>query len=591
MAARRTFRIGVALLLVAAACSGGGDDTGSRPTDPAATADSDRAASASSDDEDATSTTSADTGAAEGADSDDSVPPSPARPESDALLAVDASVPVAPFSDEMLGLGFVNWEHSWGKPFADEVPHLADALAASDVGLIRYAGGLWANWVGWARAPQRAPQDEWSPDPADYSSAFSSRVDTGLEYAYHYGIDEIDDLGSFAERTGAEVMIQVNVSNDDPYMWADLLHYTNVERDYGFRYWELGNELDLEGTVDADTYERRVREYVEVLHEVDPDIVVVGGVPASGHDIVGANWAEGTSAMSRFLTAAVEGGADSLSYHWYQACWAEDVPGEMMVWSWPIAPGDDAIDDPDENWRHSFSRIWSQLGPERVEAEAIPAGSGLTQGITELNFDSCNHDIAPQNANHLNAVWMADILGRLAYHGVDYVTWYQGYGNDGQGFPAIASPDDGGSIFLRPSYYALFLYGNYFGDTLVASSSADEASISIWAATDSADPDVLTLMVTNVSDGPVRTTIDIAGFEGTTATKVVMANPNPDDPGEGSVGPNHGTTLNGVTLDPATVASATDRIEPVPVDVTDGDVTDTFAPYTVTAIELTRTTP
>jgi hypothetical protein len=557
MAARRTITVGMVLLLAATACSGG-DDTSS-PT--AATIHA--------------------------ADDGYPVPPT-MRLASDTLLAVDASIAVAPFSDEMLGLGFVNWEHSWGKPFVDDVPYLADVLAAGDTGLIRYAGGLWANWVGWARVPQRTPHGDWNPDPEDYSSSYGSQIDTSLEYPFHYGIDEIDDLGSFAQRTGAEVMIQVNVNNDDPYMWADLLHYTNIERDYGFKYWELGNEFDVEATLDADTYRQRVRRYAEVLRAVDPSIVIVGGVSGSGHDIGAANWAVGTSVMSRYLAAAVEGGADSVSYHWYQSCWASGELEEMTVWSWPLHPGDDGIEDPNDNWRHTYSRIWSQIGPDRVQSEVISADRDLTQGITELNFDACNHEVAPQNSNHLNATWMADILGRLAYHGVDYVTWYQGYGNDWQGYPVVASPDDGGSIFLRPSYYTLFLYANYFGDSLVASSSADEESISIWAATDSDDPDVLTLVITNISDEPITTTIDVAGFAATRGSKVVMANSRPDDFGEDSYGPNHGTTLNGVGLDPETIGSATDRIEATPVVVESGDVTDTFAPYTVTAIELTR---
>ncbi len=520
--------------------------------------------------------------------------PSALRPTSDALLAVDANMPVHPFSNEMLGVGLVNWEHSWNKPFAGGVPYLASVLEASDTGLIRYAGGLWANWVGWERAPQRTPQEEWNPSRANFAPAFAGQINTDLDYAYHYGIDEIDDLASFARRTGAEVMIQVNVSLNDPYMWADLLHYANVERGYGFKYWELGNELDLEysqdspAALDADTYRSRVERYAEVLRSVDPSIVIVGGVASSGHDIVGANWAEGTSAMSRYLPAAVEGGADSLSYHWYQSCWASDEPGGMTVWAWDLKPGDDKISDPNENWRHTFSRIWSQIGPERVQNEVIPSGSSLTQGITELNFDACNHGASPHNSNHLNAVWMADILGRLAYHGTDYVTWYQGYGNDWQGYPAIASPDDGGSIFLRPSYYTLFLYANYFGDSLVASSSADDEAISIWAATDSADPNVLTLMVTNISDRPITTTIDVAGFRATSGSKVTLANPDPDDLSEDSYGPTHGSTLNGVSLNPATIGAATAAIEGVPVSVANGDVTTTFAPYTVTAIRLTR---
>lgn len=88
-------------------------------------------------------------------------------------------------------------------------------------------------------------------------------MDTQLTYAFHYGIDEIDNLALFSQQSGAEVIIQVNVSNNDPYMWADMLRYTNIENDYNFKYWELGNELDHESSqgseagMDAATYQAR----------------------------------------------------------------------------------------------------------------------------------------------------------------------------------------------------------------------------------------------------------------------------------------------------------------------------------------------
>lgn len=521
--------------------------------------------------------------------------PTPSPPPSGGVrLTVDASQPVQPFSNEMLGLALVNWEHSWDKYFPADVPHLAQVFAAADVGVIRYAGGLWANWVGWERLPQRTPYTEWQPSAGNYSAQFGGQVDTGLTYAFHYGQDEIDNLAQFAQQSGAEVMIQVNVSMNDPYMWADLLRYTNIENDYDFKYWELGNEIDLEASqgseagMDAATYQARVAAYVQALRAVDPTIEIVGGVSASGHDIVGSNWAWGVSAMSRYLYAGVAGGADALSYHWYQTCNSGSDTGAITVWDWGLSPGDDGIADPYENWRHSYSRLWSRIGPERVQYEVIPAGSPMPQGITELNIDACDFDAAPQNSNHLNAVWMADVLGRLAYNGLDFVTWYTGYGNQGQGFPMIFSVEDyyPATVYLRPAYYTLFLYGNYFGDQLVASGSSQEADISIWAATDSEDPGTLKLMVSNISNRAITATIDLAGFNAVSGEKYVLSNPDPADMSEGSNSQDHGTTINGVSLQAASITSAVDQIAGVPLAVQGGSLTESFAPYSVTAIIL-----
>ncbi len=56
-----------------------------------------------------------------------SVTPSP-PPVGGIQLSVDASQPIHPFSNEMLGVALVNWEHSWGKYFPADVPRLADVF-------------------------------------------------------------------------------------------------------------------------------------------------------------------------------------------------------------------------------------------------------------------------------------------------------------------------------------------------------------------------------------------------------------------------------------------------------------------------------
>lgn len=521
--------------------------------------------------------------------------PTPSPPPTNTIqLSVDANQPINQFSNEMLGVALVNWEHSWGKYFPADIPYLADVFKAAHVGVIRYAGGLWANWVGWERIPQRTPYTEWQPDPSNYSAQFGSMVNTNLTYAFHYGKDEIDNLALFSQQTGAEIMIQVNVSMNDPYMWADLLRYTNVENNYHFKYWELGNEIDLETSqgnesgMDAAAYQARVQAYADVLRSVDPTIQIIGGVSASGHDIVASNWAWGTSDMSRYLYAAVDADADALSFHWYQTCNSAGDPDALTVWEWQLSPGDDGIADPFQNWRHSYSRIWSQIGPERVQNEVIPAGSTMPQGVTELNVDACDFGTAPQNSNHLNAIWMSDVLGRLAYNGLDFVTWYTGYGNQGQGYPMVFSIEDyyPTTVYLRPSYYTLFLYGNYFGDQLVASTSSHAGDISIWASTDSNDPGTLKLIITNISSNTSRGTIEIAGFSPVSGSKFVLSNPQPLDMTDLGNSQDHNTTINGIKLDAANITNAVDQIQGTHVAVQGSSLTETFAPYTVTAIIL-----
>lgn len=503
-------------------------------------------------------------------------------------FTVDASTTINPFARQMLGVGHGNWDHAWGKPFPGAVPALATIYKAANVGLIRYAGGLWANFVGWERLPQRTPYGNYYPNRANYHKDFAARVNTSVEYNFHYGQDEIDSLAKLAQESGADVMIQVNISRNDPAMWADMLHYTNIERGYNFRYWELGNELDLEcqrgnqgSCISADEYQRRAAAYTAALTAVDPNIIVVGGVPAAGHDIVANNWAD-TGKISRYLTAGALGGTDALSFHWYTDC---NLTALNNVFAWKY-------DEPDTAWQHMYSRYWSSLGPRRVQKEVIdPTGRPLQMGVTEYNLDACDMDQSPVNSNHVAALWYADTLARMAYNGIDFVTWYQGYGHGGQGFPSVFVESDqpsASTIYVRPIYYAMFLYGNYFGDTLVKISGPAPETISVSAAVRHRDPSKLYLMVTNLSDKAITAQIDLQNFTPLSGSKYVLSNPNPVSLADSSNGKTHGETINGYTLTAANLANAAAQISGQAVTVSGTSLTATYPAYTVTALVLTQ---
>ncbi len=513
--------------------------------------------------------------------------PIPTLPSS-STNSIDAGVVINPFRPEMLGVAHANWEHAWGKPFSSQVPGLTQAYRAAGIKLVRYAGGLWANSVGWERLPQRTPYTSWNPTANNYHASFASNVKTNQTYYFHYGKNEIDDLGAFSKNAGVAIIIQVNIANNDPAMWADLVHYANVEHDYKFKYWEIGNELDHDTAlgISPEEYATRLAGYIDAMKSVDPSIIIIGGVAASGHDFYRLqDYSGATTDVSHYLQRAAElrtpnnRKVDSVSYHWYQSCNNASV-NDMAAFTFSGTPY--------SAWQQAYSRNWSRIGPERVENEVItPKSAGISQGITELNYDACDFDAAPQNSNHMTALWAADVIGRLAYYGVDFVTWYEGYGTQGQGYPLVYStPNDTSptGIVLRPTYYAFFMYGNYFGDQMVQSSSTTNPALAVYASTDSDDPGKLKLMVVNFSNAPIAESLALAHFNAQSAEAYVLANPNPTNMSDASNVQNGGTTINGVVLQNMSVAESAELIQPMAVSVSGGRVNHTFAPYSVTAI-------
>ncbi|MCC6237898.1 MAG: hypothetical protein IT299_10030 [Dehalococcoidia bacterium] len=484
-------------------------------------------------------------------------------------LVVNASVEVNPFSDEMLGVGLVNWEHAWGKPFPNEVPGLAQAMRAQGVKLIRYAGGLWSNDVGFDRTPQRRPFEAWTQN--------------GDTYYFHYGTDELASLHELAEALDAEVIIQVNISTSNPAMWADMVRYTNIERGYNFKYWELGNEFDhaSDKGVSPELYIERAARYVDAMKAVDPNIQIVGGVPAGAHDGPRLGYSDEVKSLSDYLTRSARMTTpagrkfDDLSYHWYQQCWKTE-PEDLLRWTW------EGLEE--DSWRNAYSRKASVIVPRRVDDELL-AGTSMRQGITEINFDACNYD-GVLNGNHLNALWASDVIGRLAYNGLDFLTWYQGYSTQGYALLYPDSGDNPSRLFLRPSYYAFFMYEQYFGDVMVESHSFDPTAVSIWASRDTNDPGKIKLRITNLTAAEVRTPVDLSGTRVTSGQAYVLTNPNPLDVSEDSNRQSAPTTINGFTLNAMDVAGSARAIEPARLVIEGSRFDYVLPPYSSVAIVL-----
>src|SRR5690606_34365252 len=113
----------------------------------------------------------------------------------------------------------------------------------------------------------------------------------------------MDNLGQLrAAVPGLALMLQININDNNPDMWADLLSYCNAEgNNIGIEYVELGNEQDLAGQrtwgdgshlVNAQEYSRRWVRYYPILKAVNaskdpgmPDVKLLGPVlanPAQG---------------------------------------------------------------------------------------------------------------------------------------------------------------------------------------------------------------------------------------------------------------------------------------------------------------------
>jgi hypothetical protein len=134
---------------------------------------------------------------------------------------------------------------------------------------------------------------------------------------------------------------------------------------------------------------------------------------------------------------------------------------------------------------------WDKIFSHVNELIAQYTGRDLPIAVTEFNsaYDkSVGGDATPDS--HYNAIWMADVLGRMIQNHVFMANEWALTAKGGFGGLGII-----GSVDMYPTYYAYQLYKK-FGNELIFSSS-DDPDLSIYAA--SRADGALTIMVINLS--------------------------------------------------------------------------------------------
>ena len=485
----------------------------------------------------------------------------------------------------------------WGEIAEPDSPRRAALIeAASRIrpGVIRFAGGSWANSTGWDRADIAPENGEWV--------FVDANTGQGFEYGHTYKPAMIDSYAGFARELGAETILQVNICDNNPAMWADLVRYTNIENDYAFRYWEIGNRIDLNRCLDVFEYAERFGAYRDALKAVDPSIRLLGPSPAAPHR---TQWIDALSSLQGT-------DLDVLSFQWFQ----------LSAWSNNTSAFDFQIGSVDAllNYNTSVgSACWTGWGCsiDGLESDNL-SNIRRRRGIAEAmsveildRFSEANpesetaitefgaHDSQPTNpinGNHIGAIWLADMLGRWAYNGLDILT-YNGLETGGTGnshSTGVLGIDETDIFDVRPTYYAQWLYAQHFGDVMVQSSTSDSLQkVVVWASRDNGDPDTLKLMLLNLGAERTSVQLQITGFAPVSGEAFVMSSNTPTSMSNPASFTDHQTSINGVFLPDIAVAApnefteAIDSITPITV-AADQAASYELSPYSVTALMLRR---
>ena len=510
-------------------------------------------------------------------------------------LTVNAATNVYPFAPTMRGVAMNNWNWLWGgirDLTSAKRKALQDATSYLKPGVIRFAGGLWVNRTGWSRSGAAPDDGAWT-----YTDPVTSQT---YSYTHAYKPSLIDSYAQFARDLNAQTVMQVNICDNNPAMWADLLRYTNVEHTYNFKYWELGNELDLDTCVTSAQYAQRFAAYATALKAVDPAIQLLGPVPTMPYK----------TAWYQDLLGQVGSGLDVLTWHWYQLTnWSSD-PTTFAYEGGSVAAlleyrnnvgsvchdgfGCYGQDTPLTRLdRMTYRRGIAEAMKQTVIAPYRQTYPQAKTAITEMGSHVSLYE-SPINSNHIAAIWLGDMLGRWAYNGLDILTYYslEDGGTSGGNSRGLLGIDNNQTLDVRPIYSTAFLYAQHFGDMMVQSSSDDpEQKAVVWASTDSKDPGALKLMLVNLKGTSVVSNLQVQGFTPTVGYAYEMTSTDPLSLSSPFPYTNPTTTINGVAIldyqvaTPAVFQNAIAAIQPKQVTAST-NFTYTLPAYSVVALTL-----
>ncbi len=302
---------------------------------------------------------------------------------------------------------------------------------------------------------------------------------------------------SVLQPMGAEALICVRMPGGTPEQAAELVRYANLEKGYGIKYWSIGNEPTLyagwlDETYDTVWYNQEWRKFAEAMKAVDPEIVLVGpdlhqftpNFDANPKDPNGKDW------MTEFLQANGDL-VDVVSFHRYP------FPKSMASPPATIPELRENLPEWDEIVIYLRGLILETTGRE------IPISIGE---VSSHYSKAIQGEATPDS--HFQAIWWADVLGRLITQDVMMVNHWMLATRSAQGGWGLVGPGE-----IRPSYYVYQMYAHLGNQQVYASS--DDPNLRIYAAL--ADTGDLTILLINLGDAAAEYPLQIEGKFGSQA--------------------------------------------------------------------------
>lgn len=371
------------------------------------------------------------------------------------------------------------------------------ALKGAGLGFLRFPGGSLSDEYNWQT-------DESSTNTWQWATSFTN-------------------FAHVATNIGAQAIITANYGTGTPAEAAAWVKNSNVTNHYGFKYWEIGNEVYGTWETDSNTYPNdpytyatRAQSYIQQMKAADPTIKI-GVVVVTGEDTDSNGYTDHpatnmtTSQVHYGWTPVMMSTLKSLGvtpdfaiYHWYPEYNVDDDATLLAGTS---------------NWISDSANLRGM-----ITNYFGPAGTNIELLVTENNSDAGNQ--GKQSVSLVNALYFADSFAQLTQTQFNSYVWWDlrnGQDTSGDMDPSLYGWRMYGDIGMMnglaadlpdryPEYFAAKLMQFFArgGDTILSAAS-DYTLLSAYAAR-RADG-ALTLLVINKDPASALTNqITLNGF-------------------------------------------------------------------------------
>ncbi|MEU3345265.1 cellulose binding domain-containing protein [Streptomyces sp. NPDC006700] len=406
-------------------------------------------------------------------------------PAADVGVRVNTQASLGRMPDTARGINAAIWDSHMNDP------EVAGLMKAADVGAMRYPGGSYADIYHW----------KTHTAPGGY-------VAPGTDF---------DSFMGTVRATGAQPILIANYGSGTPEDSAGWVRYANVTKDYGARYWEIGNEIygnghygngwehDEHEDKSPREYARQVRAYAKAMKAVDPTIKIGAVLTTPGQWPDGVVGEGDPGDWNHTVLSEVTDVIDFVSVHWYAG--GSDTTAEDAMTRLTSLPGE-------------LREVRSQIN--RYAGADSPR---LGIALTEINTNTGGARLTARP----NGLFAADAFMTALENGVFTVDWWNTHNGPDQ-ITTVDGETDYGDMGMLSSgsctgdvcepatntpfhpYYGMKMTGEMgtAGDTLVATaSSAQDVSAH---AVHRRDGRLSVLLINKDPDAPRTVGLEYTGF-------------------------------------------------------------------------------